>query len=289
MPSPPTATPDSSTQAPSRLGATISTPIHFVGTPSDSTSTLKSLRAILESQQLAMLVNTYNIHFEQYSNGRKKKVTQIIPYAVWKKVYAMYILAYPNNTLQEETLKERLRDFLKEVKTGRSNPDGGLSACLQSNEVLEQLKQTDGHASRNVLKRRQDIIDGAPRKAPGRKTHDVHSPISTTTIASASFIGMTTHGEKESVPSAHSDIVEGGSKQLTKGECLTAQARSMMAMTKILGDSSEARDNLLAARHRISHAKATSIEISNIKQAVEMGVISQEEGKNKVAELLEMK
>ena len=39
-----------------------------------------------------MLRNTYNICFEQYSNKRKKKVTQIIQYSMWKKVYPIYTL-----------------------------------------------------------------------------------------------------------------------------------------------------------------------------------------------------
>ena len=55
----------------------------------------------------------------------------------------------------------------------------------------------------------------------------------------------------------------GGSKPLTRSECL-------VAMTRILKGFSEAKDKLLAARQRISNAKATSVEISNIKQAVEM-------------------
>lgn len=39
----------------------------------------KTLRTITESQQLAVLANFYNIHFEQYLNERKKTVIQIIP------------------------------------------------------------------------------------------------------------------------------------------------------------------------------------------------------------------
>lgn len=50
-------------------------------------------------------------------------------------------------------------------------------------------------------------------------------------------------------------------KVLTKGECLGAQAKSMVAMIRILDRSSEARENLLVARYGISHAKATSMEI----------------------------
>ena len=44
----------------------------------------------MELQQLTVLGNTYTIHFEQYLNA-KKNVHQIIPYATWKKVYAMYM------------------------------------------------------------------------------------------------------------------------------------------------------------------------------------------------------
>lgn len=50
-------------------------------------------------------------------------------------------------------------------------------------------------------------------------------------------------------------------------------------MTRILEGSSEARDNLLAARQRINNAEATSVELSNIKQTIEMGVITEKDGK----------
>lgn len=53
----------------------------------------------------------------------------------------------------------------------------------------------------------------------------------------------------------------------------------MVAMIKIFKFLYEARDNLLATRSRINNSKATSMEISNIKQVVEMGVLSEENGK----------
>lgn len=67
---------------------------------------------------------------------------------------------------------------------------------------------------------------------------------------------------------------------MTKGECLTAQAKSMVAMTRILEGSSEARNNLLVARHINSNANATNVKIFDIKQVVEMEVTTVEEGKN---------
>lgn len=56
---------------------------------------------------------------------------------------------------------------------------------------------------------------------------------------------------------------------------------SMVAMPKTLEGSSGARDNLLASKHNISNAKTTSLEISNTKQAIEMGVMSKEDGKKR--------
>lgn len=39
-------------------------------------------RALLEGVQLSVLVNMNSIHSELYSNDHKKKVTQLIPYAM---------------------------------------------------------------------------------------------------------------------------------------------------------------------------------------------------------------
>lgn len=63
MPTPPCG----SSRPLARRGASL-TLLHFDTT----TCASKNLRAIIESQQLAMLVNTYNIHFKQCSNGRNK-------------------------------------------------------------------------------------------------------------------------------------------------------------------------------------------------------------------------
>jgi len=45
-------------------------------------------------------------------------------------VYQDFIQAHPHQTFQEETLKERLQDTLKEIKTGTSNEEGIDKATL---------------------------------------------------------------------------------------------------------------------------------------------------------------
>jgi hypothetical protein len=69
------------------------------------------------------------------------------------------------------------------------------------------------------------------------------------------------------------------SKPKTKVREFVNSTRCMVAMIKILKFLYEARDTLLATRFRINNSNATSMEISNLKQVVEMGVLSEENGK----------
>lgn len=48
-------------------------PLSPIGTPTDTMRLAKGAKAILESKQLSVLVNTHNIHFEEYSNNNKNK------------------------------------------------------------------------------------------------------------------------------------------------------------------------------------------------------------------------
>jgi uncharacterized protein YaaW (UPF0174 family) len=66
------------------------------------------------------MVVSYTGHFAKYSIG-KKQVTQVIPSAIWKNVYLDYQKEYPNSTIAEETLKDWLRDTLKELKIRNFN------------------------------------------------------------------------------------------------------------------------------------------------------------------------
>lgn len=124
-------------------------------------------------------------------------------------------------------------------------------------------------------------MDNRIRKPPAKKTSDIPSLVSTNTTTSTNNMATT-----NKAPSASLDYIGGGSKPLTKGECLTAQAKSMVAITRILEGSSEARNNLLVAKHMNSNANATSVKIFNIKQVVEMEGTTIEEEKNKVVVLL---
>jgi hypothetical protein len=55
---------------------------------------------------------------------------------------------------------------LKELKTRTFNEDGNEKGVLQNEEVLTQLKAMNGHATQNMLKRWQNVIDFSPHSCP---------------------------------------------------------------------------------------------------------------------------
>jgi hypothetical protein len=73
---------------------------------------------------------------------------------------------YLDSIFVEETLKDYLWDTLKELKIGISNEEFLGKKTLQCDQVLEWWKVINGDATRNILKRHQSLIDGAPIPSP---------------------------------------------------------------------------------------------------------------------------
>ncbi len=48
---------------------------------------------------------------------------------------------------------------MKELKTRTSNEEGLERTTLQCDEVLENIRATNGHATKNILKRCQSLLD----------------------------------------------------------------------------------------------------------------------------------
>lgn len=90
---------------------------------------------IVDSHVLSFLVSSYTTHFATYSSG-KTNVTQLVPGKVWKMVYDQFLREHPGSKFQEDTLKDKLRETLKELKTGTSNEEGSEKAVLQPQDVL---------------------------------------------------------------------------------------------------------------------------------------------------------
>lgn len=164
-----------------------------------------------------------------------------------------FIFLHIGTIYYRETLKERMWEGLRQ---------GGLTQTLVwVNVLFEQLRYTDGQASQNASKQRQGILDGGTRKLPAYRASKIPSFVSTNTVASGPMMESTWRTSHVKVPHATLDTVGSSrttvTKALTKEECLGAQAKSMLAMTRNV----RLWDNLLAARYRTSHVKATSVEI----------------------------
>ena len=92
----------------------------------------------MDSIVFSSLVSLYTTHFATYNSGRTN-VTQLVPGKVWKLVYEQFLREHPGSKFVEDTLKDKLREILKELKIGTSNKEGFEKAVLQPDDVLTRL------------------------------------------------------------------------------------------------------------------------------------------------------
>lgn len=85
---------------------------------------------------------------------------QLIPDLVWKGFFSHYKKAFPECEFQEDTLKERLRETLRELKIGMANEEGQDKVVLQNDDYLVALRANNSHAAKNILKMRDEIVRG---------------------------------------------------------------------------------------------------------------------------------
>ena len=57
-----------------------------------------------------------------------------------------FLREHPESKFAKDTLKDKLHETLKELKTGTSNEEGSEKAVLQPDDVLTRLRSTDSHA-----------------------------------------------------------------------------------------------------------------------------------------------
>ena len=118
----------------------------------------RSHRSIVDSIVLSSLVSSYTTHFAMYNSG-KTNVTQLVLGKVWKLVYEQFLQEHPGSKFAEDTLKDRLQETFKELKTRTSNEEGSEKAVLQADDVLTRLNGTNSHATCNILKLWQTMVD----------------------------------------------------------------------------------------------------------------------------------
>jgi hypothetical protein len=104
------------------------------------------------------------------------------------------------------------------------NLNGGLSACLQSNEVLEQITNIDKYVSMNILANKHNILEEGTWKPLAQRTINIPSSISTDMLTSVHVTSTMAQTDKDRVPIVNSENVSVSCKPLTKSERLTAHS-----------------------------------------------------------------
>ncbi len=158
---------------------------------------------------------------------------------------------------------------MKEFKTNKSNEQGTERATLQSNHVPAQLKTTDGHASRNVLKMSQSMVECTSNffsQSPPISTHNL-SPMFNETHGPSSRLVT-----PPPIPTFE--------HPMTKFEMLQSQSKTMVTIASNLEANVEDRKALLIAKANVSIEKNV-FKIRNLRVAQECDVITNEEFKVK--------
>ena len=225
----------------------------------------RSHRPIVDSHVLSSLVSSYTAHFATYSSGRTN-VTQLVPEKVWKLVYEQFLREHSGSKFVEDTLKDRLRETLKELKIGTSNEEGSEKAILQADDVLTRLRSTNSHVTRNILNLWQIVVDqsssGGNSPMPGQvQDGTVHSQAS-----------GGSRGQRSPSPSlAH--------KLPTKAELLASQSKSMSCIARTVEARTEGKRALLSMKMDIQMEKRKAARIANLEHARDLGAITEAEFK----------
>lgn len=206
-----------------------------------------------------------------------------------------FLKRFEDNTFQEETLKERLRETLRELKTGTSNEEDSDRAAIQPEDVIDAIRATDGHAARNVLRVRQSMLDarspslGSSESGPPRSPENVSSDHVQGTLREGS--GAAVRRMRVASSTGPSATTQEKEKLMTKAEILAEQTKGIVTMATSYAHGQEHRESFMTARTEscmakvdsekrkamFFTAKAKSVMLGDLLKLRDAGVYSQEE------------
>ena len=179
-------------------------------------------------------------------------------------MYEQFLREHPGSKFAEDPHKDRLRETLKELKTGTSNEDGFEKAILQADDVLTRLKRTNSHATCNILKLRQTMVD--------QSSSGGNPPT----------LGQVQDGSRGPCSLSPSS----GQKLPMKAELLASQSKSMSSIARTMEARTEGNGVLLVVKMDIQVEKRKAAQIANVKCAKELGAITEDEFKAQVRAVL---
>jgi hypothetical protein len=136
-----------------------------------------------------------------------------------------------------ETSKDYLCNTLKELKTIISNEEGSKRATLQHDEVLECLRATYEHATKNVLKRHQSLFDRSLVFTP-----------STLSFSSIEPLMFNLNASLDSKPSSSDSY-----RLITKAKMLQIQSKNMTIVAFCFFTTFKIQDTFLVSKVDINN------------------------------------
>lgn len=200
-------------------------------------------------------------------------------------MYEQFLREHPGSKFAEETLKDRLRENLKELKTGTSNEEGSDRAVLQADDVLTRLRNTDSHATRNILRVRQNMLEQA--SSGGGNSPTTFSQPSSPGMAPSQVQDVnpiwqaSSHGAGTRSPSPSSN-----QKLPSKAELLAAQSQSMSSIARSMQTRTEGKEALYSLKMDIEMEKKKAAKIANLERAKDLGAITDVEFRFEVRAVL---
>lgn len=140
----------------------------------------KGFCPMVANEQIGFLVCAFNCHLKKillWSIECGATLSQVcVPL-----VYKGYLLKFSNCFFTQDTSKEKrkkLCDAMNEIKTRKSNDDDSKKAYFEDDELLKRFWTTNGHATGNIMKKRQNIIGRCFRRAPPYLSTLIVAPVS---------------------------------------------------------------------------------------------------------------
>ncbi|CEP02073.1 Uncharacterized protein PBTT_05803 [Plasmodiophora brassicae] len=246
----------------------------------DQTAVKKRKRVFVDERMMNVLMSSYDKHYAEYAKG-KGSVSQVLPFKVWQKVYADFKLAFPGCPVSEEQLKQRIRDRRHSPESPSDN-DGVSKPPDRRRSTWYYLTREEAEimdaAMADVIHEPAPVADEAAKDGMSAVP-----PMAESTVA------MIPAAPKEQPDEVAHKPASVDTKPITGSGDLPASPAPAQMLERQTASIAKISANLEASaicRQRLLQAKTAKALVENLKEALNLDLISKEEFDRRARELL---
>ncbi|SPQ98925.1 unnamed protein product (mitochondrion) [Plasmodiophora brassicae] len=244
------------------------------------TAVKKRKRVFVDERMMNVLMSSYDKHYAEYAKG-KGSVSQVLPFKVWQKVYADFKLAFPGCPVSEEQLKQRIRDRRHSPESPSDN-DGVSKPPDRRRSTWYYLTREEAEimdaAMADVIHEPAPVADEAAKDGMSAVP-----PMAESTVA------MIPAAPKEQPDEVAHKPASVDTKPITGSGDLPASPAPAQMLERQTASIAKISANLEASaicRQRLLQAKTAKALVENLKEALNLDLISKEEFDRRARELL---